>query len=66
MSNLIRTDLFITKAQMAGIKRVAAKQGTSYAALVRRILDAFLGIQPEPVEPVKFKYEPRAARAAAK
>jgi hypothetical protein len=55
---LIRTNFFISKAERQGLTRAAHRQGLSAAGLLRRILDAYLGIKPEPVAPVVFKNQP--------
>jgi len=65
-AELVRTNVFLSAAERNGFKRLARRQNISAAALIRRVLDAFLGIQPEPVEAVEFKYDPeRAAKEAA-
>jgi hypothetical protein len=56
---LVKANFFLSRAERDGLQRLARKRGVSAAALLRQVIDAFLGIQPEPVEPVKFKTQPR-------
>jgi hypothetical protein len=58
MEALVKTNFFISRAERDGLQKLARKQGVSAAALLRRILDSFLGIQPEPIQPVTFKTRP--------
>jgi hypothetical protein len=54
MEPLVRSNFFLSKAEREGLQKQASKQGISSAELLRRILDSFLGIQPTPVEGIKF------------
>lgn len=55
MERLVRTTIFLSRAERAALKKIAAKQNVSAANLTRRVLDAFLGIEPKKPEPVKFE-----------
>jgi hypothetical protein len=57
---LIRTNVFLSAAQRDGFKKLARKQGTSAASLIRRVLDAYLGITAASVGPITFKNKPPA------
>jgi hypothetical protein len=59
-TDLIRTNVFLSVAERAKLKKLAAKQGVSFASVIRRVLDAFLGIPVAPVAPVVFKNDPPA------
>jgi len=59
MEALVRTNFFLSRAERDGLQKVARKKGISAAALLRRVLDAFLGIPEVPAEPVKFKTQPK-------
>jgi hypothetical protein len=52
---LVKSNFFLSRVEKDRLQKVARKQGISSAELLRRVINAFLGIQPEPVEPVKFK-----------
>jgi hypothetical protein len=54
MESLIRSNFFLSRTEREGLQKRASKQGISSAELLRRILDSFLGIQPIPVERIKF------------
>lgn len=54
MDLMIRTNYFMSTAEREGLKRVARKQGICEAALLRRVVDAYLGIEARP-EPIVFK-----------
>jgi hypothetical protein len=58
MEALVKTNFFISRAERDGLQKLARKRGVSAAALLRQILDSFLGIQAAPVEPIKFKTQP--------
>ena len=58
MEALVKTNFFLSKAERIGLQKLARKQGISSAELLRRVIDAFLGISPEPIEPVVFKTRP--------
>jgi hypothetical protein len=55
-NSMVRTNLFLSKAERDGFAKLARKRGngTSAASLVRAVLDAYLGIKVVP-EPVVFK-----------
>jgi hypothetical protein len=57
---LVRTNVFLSVAEREALKKLARKQGVSFASIIRRVLDAFLGIPATPVEPIKFKGDPLA------
>jgi hypothetical protein len=59
MESLIRSNFFISRAERGELQKAARKQGISSAALLRRVLDAYLGIPEAPVEPIKFKTQPK-------
>jgi hypothetical protein len=46
--------IHFTTHERRGLIKAAAKLGISKAELVRRLTDAYLGIESKPVEPVKF------------
>jgi hypothetical protein len=54
MDAMIRTNYFMSPVERQGLKRAARKQGISEAALLRRVVDAYLGIAAQP-EPIVFK-----------
>jgi hypothetical protein len=54
-SLLVRTNLCLTARSRVELAKQAKKQGTSAADIIRRVLDAYLGIEPEPVAPIIFK-----------
>ena len=54
MSKMVHADMYLSKAEVDGLKKIARKRGISMAAITRQVLDAFLGIEPTQVEPVKF------------
>ena len=58
MEPLIRTNFFLSKAERSGLQKLARKQCISSAELLRRVLDAFLGIKAAPIEPIEFKSQP--------
>jgi hypothetical protein len=62
MSDLIRTDLFLSEAERNGLKKIAREQKISFAELTRRVLDAYLGIPATPVEPIRFRNQPPARK----
>jgi hypothetical protein len=57
MESLIRSNFFISRAEKKGLEKRASKQCISSADLLRRVLDAYLGISPEPVEAIRFSHE---------
>lgn len=59
MGAKIRSNFFISKAERSELQKQARKRGISSAELLRRVLDAFLGIPEASVEPVKFKTQPK-------
>ncbi len=59
---LIRTNIYLSAAEREQFSKLARKQGTSAAAIIRAVLDAYLGIKPEPVE-IVFKNQPPAMSA---
>ena len=54
----VKSNFFLSRTEKDRLQKAARKQGISSAELLRRVIDAFLGIQPEPVEPVVFKTQP--------
>jgi len=54
MSNMVRTDLYLTKVEREKLKKLAQRQHISAAALTRTILDRALGVPALKVEPIKF------------
>ncbi len=58
-NSLIRTNIFLSRAEKMALKKIAAKRGISAALLTRQVLDAFLGIEVV-TEPVVFKNQPPA------
>jgi hypothetical protein len=59
-SELIRTNMFLSADERDGLKKLAHKRKVSAAALVRQVLDAFLGIPAALPEPVVSKSKPPA------
>jgi hypothetical protein len=59
MEPLIRSNFFLSKAEREGLQKLAHKQRISSAELLRRVLDAYLGISPDPAEPIRFKTQPK-------
>ena len=57
MEALIRSNFFISKTEREALQKVARQRCISSAELLRRVLDAFLGIEAAPVEPIKFSHE---------
>jgi hypothetical protein len=57
MEPLVRSNFFLSKAEREGLQKLAHKQRISTAELIRRVIDAFLGIEAAPVEPIKFRSE---------
>jgi Ribbon-helix-helix protein, copG family len=57
MESLIRTNFFLSKAERERLQKLAHKQRISSAELLRRVLDAYLGISPKPVEAIRFSHE---------
>ncbi len=54
MESLIRSNFFISRVERETLQKVARQRGISSAALLRQVLDSFLGIEPSPVEPITF------------
>ncbi len=57
MEALIRSNFFISRVERETLQKVARQRGISAAELLRRVLDAFLGIEAAPIEPIKFSHE---------
>jgi hypothetical protein len=57
MEPLVRSNFFLSKAEREGLQKLAHKQRISTAELIRRVIDAFLGIEPASIEPIKFSHE---------
>ena len=57
MEALIRTNFFISRIEREALQKVARQRGISSAALLRKILDAFLGIPAAPADPIQFPHE---------
>jgi hypothetical protein len=57
MESLIRSNFFISRAEREALQKVARQRGISAAELLRQVLDAFLGIEAAPAEPIKFSHE---------
>jgi hypothetical protein len=60
-NSLVRTNIFLSKAERDGFAKLARKRGngTSAASIIRAVLDAYLGISAIP-DPVAFKNQPPA------
>ena len=59
MEAKIRSNFFISKTERSELQKQARKRRISSAELLRRVLDAFLGIPEVPAEPIKFKTQPK-------
>jgi hypothetical protein len=57
MESLLRCNFFISRIERETLQKVARQRGISSAELLRRVLDAFLGIEAAAVEPIKFSHE---------
>ena len=55
MEALVKTNFFVSRAERDGLQKLARKRGVSAAALLRQILDSFLGLHPEPVAPLSSR-----------
>jgi hypothetical protein len=53
--NLVRSDVYLSNEQRIGIQTIAKREGVSAATIIRRVLDAYLGIAPTKIAPVAFK-----------
>ena len=62
--NLVRTNIFLSAQERVGLAKESRKQGTSAGAIIRQVLDAYLGIEPEPVAPIIFKNQVPMRHAA--
>ena len=56
--NLVRSDIYLSEEQRNGIKAIAKREGVSSATIIRRVLDAYLGIPAAKIAPVTFKSKP--------